>query len=105
MPVCSALNCKSRQCAASKGKISFHRYPNLYLTYVQYLKYHRFPVSSPLRRKWLNNMRRKDWSPNRNAVLCSKHFSDDCYDNGVRLTKGSVPTLFKFEGFEQVIIG
>ena len=49
-------------------------------------------------------MRRKDWSPNRNAVLCSKHFSDACYETGGRLKKGSVPTEFKFEGFEQVML-
>ena len=49
-------------------------------------------------------MRRKDWSPNRNAVLCSKHFLDDCYETEGRLKKGSVPTEFEFEGFEQVML-
>ena len=49
-------------------------------------------------------MRRKNWSPKQNAVLCSKHFSDNCYETEGCLKKGSAPTEFKFEGFEPVML-
>lgn len=71
--------------------------------------YHRFPSESALRKKWLCAVRRVVWSPDKNACVCSDHFTPDCYrdsvylmeafglakaNHGRRLKEDAVPTLF-----------
>ena len=42
--------------------------------------FHRFPHKKPeLLRKWVHNVKRKDWAPNEHSLLCSKHFDESCF--------------------------
>lgn len=35
----------------------------------------RFPLKKPeLLRKWISAVHRADWQPNKNSLICSKHF-------------------------------
>ncbi|XP_065305139.1 THAP domain-containing protein 3-like isoform X1 [Dermacentor albipictus] len=73
--------------------------------------YHRFPSDNALRKKWLCAVRRVVWSPDKNACVCSDHFTPDCYKDSVylmeafglakanygrRLKEDAVPTLFVY---------
>lgn len=54
-----------------------------------------------LLRKWLHNVKRKDWAPNEHSFLCSKHFDESCFvvgqqNRGHRLKCDAVPTKFEF---------
>jgi hypothetical protein len=66
-----------------------------------------FPQDKKNRRVWTLKVKRKDWEPSKYSRLCSEHFEEDCfvvrpsvaaaigYDmKGLRLKKGSVPTIF-----------
>ena len=61
---------------------------------------HRFPFSAPdVLNTWVVNMKRDKWKPSKHAVLCSEHFSSDCFDKTgltVRLREDAVPTIFRF---------
>ena len=101
MPQCAAFGCNSRTdkkkwYAESGATISFHK----------------FPVNNPaLVKQWVRNIGRSGFTPSRSSVLCSTHFSADCYEidvyqqygilsgqvetkRGRRLVDGTVPTLF-----------
>ena len=60
----------------------------------------RFPHSDPQRmRRWVINMRRDKWNPTARSLLCSKHFTEECFDKTgktVRLRKTALPTNFLF---------
>ena len=69
----------------------------------------RFPLQKPeLLQRWLNAMRRADWSPSKYSVLCEKHFKQEDYVIGeiqstsaVNLSKkylraDAVPSVFNF---------
>jgi hypothetical protein len=48
-------------------------------------------------KQWINNVRREGFKPSKTAVLCSEHFTPDCFDRTgqtVRLRQDVVPTLF-----------
>ncbi|KAH6928620.1 hypothetical protein HPB50_017575 [Hyalomma asiaticum] len=47
--------------------------------------YHRFPSNRALREKWLCAVRRVNWSPSKNACVCSDHFTPDSYKQSVYL--------------------
>lgn len=51
------------------------------------------------REVWVSFVNRKDWQPKNSSVICSKHFSDDCFDRTpqcvVRLKPDAIPTLYK----------
>ncbi|KAH6920280.1 hypothetical protein HPB50_028732 [Hyalomma asiaticum] len=47
--------------------------------------YHKFPANSALRDKWLFVLRRVNWSPSKNACVCSDHFTPDSYKESVYL--------------------
>ncbi|XP_013790213.1 THAP domain-containing protein 3-like isoform X3 [Limulus polyphemus] len=86
MPSCSALNCKNRVGIASKKKnITFHKFPT---------------KSDPERsKKWVINMCRDNFKPHSHSLLCSVHFTEECFDKTgqiVRLKTGAVPTIFSF---------
>ncbi|XP_077475242.1 uncharacterized protein LOC144088605 [Stigmatopora argus] len=61
-------------------------------------KYFKFPLCNERRlKKWLANMKWKDWTPSRFSVLCSKHFEEQHLDRTgkcVQLREDAIPTLF-----------
>ena len=69
MPQCAAFSCTHRsdqkQYGESGATISFHK----------------FPVNKPaLLKQWIYKIGRSGFTPSRFAVLCSAHFSADCYE-------------------------
>uniref|UniRef100_A0A8C1DET8 THAP domain-containing protein 1 n=2 Tax=Cyprinus carpio TaxID=7962 RepID=A0A8C1DET8_CYPCA len=64
------------------------------------LSFHKFPLKDPnLLKKWLNNLRWKDWKPAANSKICSIHFEKKCLiEDGkrTRLHSWAVPTIFSF---------
>ncbi|XP_036417428.1 uncharacterized protein zgc:163143 [Colossoma macropomum] len=65
------------------------------------LAFHSFPLKNPeLLKKWLRNIRWKDWSPEPHSRICSSHFERRCYSliSGPRrrLHTWAVPTIFSF---------
>ncbi|XP_037111903.1 uncharacterized protein LOC119125453 isoform X2 [Syngnathus acus] len=61
-------------------------------------KYFKFPLCNERRlKKWLANMKWKDWTPSRFSVLCSKHFEEQHLDRSgkcVQLREDAAPTIF-----------
>ncbi|XP_075942441.1 uncharacterized protein LOC142945034 isoform X1 [Anarhichas minor] len=68
-------------------------------------KYFKFPVYNPRKlKKWLINMKLKDWTPSRFSVLCVKHFEEQYIDRTgkcVKLREDAVPTIFSSPGKTQ----
>uniref|UniRef100_A0AAZ1X0D9 THAP-type domain-containing protein n=1 Tax=Oreochromis aureus TaxID=47969 RepID=A0AAZ1X0D9_OREAU len=68
--------------------------------------FHGFPTHSDLRRQWLVNIRRDNFTITSHTRVCSRHFASDqlieptTLDGGRRLIKGAVPTLFEWNGFK-----
>ncbi|KAM3597245.1 uncharacterized protein V6R79_001808 [Siganus canaliculatus] len=62
------------------------------------VKFFKFPLYNPKRlKKWLSNMKLKDWTPSRFSVLCMNHFEEQCIDRTgktVKLREDAVPTIF-----------
>ncbi|KAK2833072.1 hypothetical protein Q5P01_016961 [Channa striata] len=62
------------------------------------MKYFKFPMYNPRKlKKWLVNMKWKDWTPSRFSVLCMNHFEDQYIDRTgkiVKLREDAVPTIF-----------
>ena len=62
--------------------------------------FHSIPKDPALRRAWLKIINRKDAFSVNAAIVCSSHFSPDCYINSLleikskKLKKGSIPTLY-----------
>nr|XP_046234429.1 THAP domain-containing protein 5-like isoform X2 [Scatophagus argus] len=58
----------------------------------------RFPLQDKSRlQKWVDNMKREEWTPSRHQYLCSEHFTEDCFDIrwGIRYLKSTaIPTIF-----------
>uniref|UniRef100_UPI0037E75B30 THAP domain-containing protein 5-like n=1 Tax=Semicossyphus pulcher TaxID=241346 RepID=UPI0037E75B30 len=82
---CAVKFCRNRGGAAAREdnkRISF--YP--------------FPLQDKLRlQKWVDNMKREEWTPSRHQYLCSEHFTEDCFDIrwGIRYLKNTaIPTIF-----------
>ncbi|KAJ8384237.1 hypothetical protein AAFF_G00206980 [Aldrovandia affinis] len=80
---CSAYNCTNRY--SSKNP---------------HLTFHRFPFSKPsVLKEWLDNIGREDFQPKRHMVICSHHFTPECFSglgNRKNLLWNAVPTLFTF---------
>uniref|UniRef100_A0A4W4GZP0 THAP domain-containing protein 1 n=1 Tax=Electrophorus electricus TaxID=8005 RepID=A0A4W4GZP0_ELEEL len=79
---CCAYNCKNN----TKDKsLAFHSFPR---------------KDTELRKKWLKNMRWKNWTPAPHSRICSSHFEKKCYSliDGPRrrLHSWAVPTIFSF---------
>ena len=65
------------------------------------LTFHRFPPQQERRDKWIEAVSRKDWKPNTNSVLCSKHFGKGAHrvppnlpGRRAMLYPNAVPTIF-----------
>ncbi|KAM9323462.1 uncharacterized protein KZ484_021550 [Pholidichthys leucotaenia] len=78
---CVAVKCKNRF-FKSQGRLQFFR----------------FPKDELRRKQWIDNVRRKDWTPTPSSRLCSEHFEErhitvDAMRNR-RLKDTAVPTIF-----------
>ncbi|KAM7371908.1 hypothetical protein PAMP_009109 [Pampus punctatissimus] len=62
------------------------------------VKFFKFPLYNHRKlKKWLINMKWKDWTPSRFSVLCSSHFEEQYIDRTgkcVTLREDAVPTIF-----------
>ncbi|XP_068572907.1 THAP domain-containing protein 5-like [Cebidichthys violaceus] len=62
------------------------------------ISFYPFPLQDKSRlQRWVDNMRREDWTPSRHQYLCSEHFTEDCFDIrwGIRYLKSTaIPTMF-----------
>ena len=57
----------------------------------------RFPVNKELRKKWIKNLHRKNWSPKAGDRVCGKHFKESCFKSTGKkntLKADAVPTIF-----------
>ncbi|KAI5102212.1 putative D-tyrosyl-tRNA(Tyr) deacylase 2 [Silurus meridionalis] len=61
------------------------------------LTFHRFPFDDPERlNRWIRSLRRTNWRPRPRSVVCSTHFTEDCFEQSgasVCLKPHAVPTL------------
>ncbi|XP_043956331.1 uncharacterized protein zgc:153292 isoform X1 [Gambusia affinis] len=62
------------------------------------VKFFKFPLYNPRKlKKWLSNMKMKDWAPTRFSALCINHFEERHIDRTgkcVTLRDDAVPTIF-----------
>ncbi|XP_013885690.1 uncharacterized protein LOC106533797 [Austrofundulus limnaeus] len=62
------------------------------------VKFFKFPLYNPRKlKKWLANMKWKDWTPSRFSVLCMDHFEEwfiDRSGKSATLREDAVPTIF-----------
>ncbi|XP_040030649.2 THAP domain-containing protein 5 [Gasterosteus aculeatus] len=62
------------------------------------ISFYPFPLQDkPRLQKWVDNMKRGEWTPSRHQYLCSEHFTEDCFDVrwGIRYLKNTaIPTMF-----------
>ncbi|XP_012268196.1 uncharacterized protein LOC105693089 [Athalia rosae] len=62
---------------------------------------HKFPKDVLIRKKWVKAIERKNFVPSNTSVLCSRHFTPECFTYGksgmqkrVFIKPNAVPTLF-----------
>ncbi|KAM6896440.1 THAP domain-containing protein 5-like [Lycodopsis pacificus] len=62
------------------------------------ISFYPFPLQDKSRlQRWVDNMKREEWTPSRHQYLCSEHFTEDCFDIrwGIRYLKSTaIPTMF-----------
>lgn len=82
---CQALGCKNYSCINKN------------------VSYHYFPTDDNAKQQWIIALKRKDYKPAKYAVVCSDHFTNDCFisndetfgDNKrKRLHGNAVPSIF-----------
>jgi hypothetical protein len=62
----------------------------------------RFPKDPDRRKDWIHKIRRENWSPTENTVLCSKHFAQDDFEAPAEhrkkrdLKRTATPSIFNF---------
>ncbi|XP_037317758.2 THAP domain-containing protein 5-like isoform X2 [Pungitius pungitius] len=82
---CAVKVCRNRggtSCRQDNKRISFYPFPL---------------QDKPRLQKWVDNMKREEWTPSRHQYLCSEHFTEDCFDVrwGIRYLKNTaIPTMF-----------
>ncbi|XP_015928050.1 THAP domain-containing protein 1 [Parasteatoda tepidariorum] len=88
---CSAVGCKNKN---TKGtNITFHR----------------FPLNNQhLLKLWLYQIKRGNWEPSKYSVLCSEHFTEDCFvikgvHNRRTLKNDACPTKFSIASYTESI--
>uniref|UniRef100_A0AAY4A7X4 THAP-type domain-containing protein n=1 Tax=Denticeps clupeoides TaxID=299321 RepID=A0AAY4A7X4_9TELE len=65
----------------------------------------RFPLEDPDRLdEWIRNMQREAWFPQPRSVVCSIHFTEDCFEeaNERQLKAHAVPTLLLYHPVSSV---
>ncbi|XP_018402656.1 PREDICTED: THAP domain-containing protein 1-like [Cyphomyrmex costatus] len=71
---------------------------NTIRTHESRVTFHKFPLKDQrLLKQWINNFPTKNWTPTNSAILCSNHFTEDCFERSafkVRLKPNSIPTRF-----------
>ncbi|XP_011059382.1 PREDICTED: THAP domain-containing protein 1-like isoform X1 [Acromyrmex echinatior] len=71
---------------------------NIIRTHESRVTFHKFPLKDQrLLKQWINNFPTKNWTPTNSAILCSNHFTEDCFERSafkVRLKPNSIPTRF-----------
>ena len=67
MPQCAAYGCNSGS-RHSKGEEKY--------------TLHRFPKLDSVKNDWIDRIDRVGFVPSRHSVICSKHFSPECYLTG-----------------------
>ena len=71
--LCAAVGCNNQSVGQSESE--------------RKLRFHRFTLKNQaLLKQWLINMRRKNFMPTEHHILCSKHFADDCFDTGLKVS-------------------
>ena len=89
---CAAVGCKNSDYWTKKNKEEKN------------YTFHSFPTDPDIRLKWTQFVRRANWVPGKNAVLCSEHFTKDDYKiqsikdssgtrTALRLKRGVKPTV------------
>lgn len=67
----------------------------------------RFPFSRPeLLKEWVLNIGRANFKPKKHTVICSEHFSPECFSafgNRKNLKHNAVPTVFAFQDPTQLV--
>ena len=67
--------------------------------------FHQLPADPGVRQEWVARLTRADWCPTKSSVVCSDHFTADCFVGRAapgffvrrRLKPGAVPTVFSVE--------
>uniref|UniRef100_G1SW03 THAP domain containing 3 n=1 Tax=Oryctolagus cuniculus TaxID=9986 RepID=G1SW03_RABIT len=89
-----------KSCAA---RLCCNRYGNCR----KQLTFHRFPFSRPeLLKEWVLNIGRANFKPKKHTVICSEHFSPECFSafgNRKNLKHNAVPTVFAFQDPTQLV--
>ncbi|GBN14036.1 THAP domain-containing protein 2 [Araneus ventricosus] len=71
-----------------------------------FVSFHRFPKNQERRYIWEKNIRRENFKATNSSLICSKHFTTDCFDTGkfggTWLKSDAVPTIFKFPQHLQI---
>ncbi|XP_057660974.1 THAP domain-containing protein 1-like [Diorhabda carinulata] len=61
------------------------------------ITFHSFPKDSEKNKLWKNFVNKPNWTPTRTSVLCSQHFTNECFDRTsmlkVRLHPNALPTI------------
>uniref|UniRef100_A0A1E1VXX4 THAP-type domain-containing protein n=1 Tax=Pectinophora gossypiella TaxID=13191 RepID=A0A1E1VXX4_PECGO len=60
------------------------------------ITFHLFPRHPKMKEKWINVTRRNNWFPSKHSVICSRHFTKDCFvmtKSRRRLLGSAIPTL------------
>ncbi|XP_047984915.1 THAP domain-containing protein 1-like [Leguminivora glycinivorella] len=59
------------------------------------ITFHRFPKNPEIKEKWMDITKRENWFPTEFSVVCSRHFTEDCFytvKDRRRLFKTAIPT-------------
>ena len=68
------------------------------------LSFHTFPKDGEIRRRWIVNVRREDFTIGQHTRVCSRHFQSEDVNKpaeggGQRLRPGAVPVLFPWNNY------
>lgn len=78
------------------------------VSYLTHNDYCRFPGDTIRKQSWTKFVNRGSWKPNKYSVVCSKHFTEECFDRTsqchVRLKSDAIPTLNQVHTFTDNVI-
>ncbi|KAK5643813.1 hypothetical protein RI129_007658 [Pyrocoelia pectoralis] len=63
------------------------------------ISFHRFPADKNLKSQWIRAIRRENFNPTKDSVICGKHFKDDDFLRKVPtkvLNSDAIPSVFDF---------